>query len=180
MGARHALPAGLLILASLVFTACGQQTSSPPAAKKSPTPDAATQKYVALVHQYWIDYNVAQRDIPTFVKVCWGSKTLSMSVPPDPNAVEPQTCVEIASALLATHQTFLTNLDSTPAPTRFSADDQVFRTEIPKAIIAAKAMVSSARAGKKQAVVDAMTNYIEAIYPQVTDALDDVDPYTAH
>jgi hypothetical protein len=176
-GVRRAL---VISAAAVALTGCGTSSTPPAAAHTSPSTDAATQKYVALAHEYWTEYKTAQRDQKTFVKVCWGLIGISITAPNDPNLVEPQTCKEISSALAVADEAFLSELNSTPPPARFAADDQVFRTQIPKAISAAQAMVSAASAGKRQAVIDAMTSYIDAMYPPVTDALDDVDPFTPH
>jgi hypothetical protein len=71
-------------------------------------------------------------------------------------------------------------LDTTPAPAKFAADDQVLRSQLPKAIAAVKAMVAAAAVGNRAAVIQYMTAYVEAMVPPVLDALNDVDPSVVH
>jgi len=89
-------------------------------------------------------------------------------------------CGERAVALLANHEKFLSDLDSTPAPPKFAADDQAFRTQLPKTIADLKALIATAQTGSKQAVLQAATAYNDDMFPIITDALNDVDPLVSH
>jgi hypothetical protein len=130
----------------------------------SPTPDEVTIKYIALVRDYWIQYETARADGAT---VCL-------------NGVDQPRCRERAAAILLVHQKFLSDLDTTPPPPNFAADDQAFRSQLPKAIADVKAMISAAESGDKQAVIQATTAYVNDMIPTVTGALDRVDPSMTH
>ena len=82
--------------------------------------------------------------------------------------------------MLAVHQKFLRDLDSTPPPSKFAADDRAFRAQLPKAIADVEAMISAADTGSKDAVMQATTTYVNDMIPVVTGALDDIDPSTVH
>ncbi len=83
-------------------------------------------------------------------------------------------------ALLAAQQKFLSGLDNTPAPPKFAADDQAFRSQIPKTIADLGAMISAADTGSKDAVLQATTTYLNDMIPTVTGAMDHVDPSVVH
>lgn len=78
--------------------------------------------------------------------------------------------------MVAVHEKFLRDLNGTPAPPRFAADDSAIRTHLPDAITDLEAMISAAEAGDKSAVLDAAANYIHSMIPTVTSALHDIDP----
>lgn len=166
------------ILASVLLPlACGP---SSPAAEVSPSP-SATQRYVSLAHNYWIQYKAAEGDVSLFAKAGWGNPSPSgPGDAGDPGVVDPPRCREIAAAILAAHESFFSNLESTPAPPKFAADDQVLRTQLPKAIADVKAMIAAAAAGNREAVIQFMTAYVNDMVPRVLDALNDVDPAVAH
>jgi hypothetical protein len=63
---------------------------------------------------------------------------------------------------------------------QFSTDDRAFRTQIPKAILDLKALISASESGNKEAVLAAASAYNNDMFPIVTDALNDVDPSVAH
>lgn len=153
--------AGLLVGCS---GAGGTKSQASPMA--SPTPDSVTRKYVALVHVYWIQYVSARGDGAT---VCW-----------DAAAVDPPKCRERAAAILAVHQQFLSDLDTTPPPPNFVADDQIFRSQLPMAIAQVNAMISAAESGDKHATVQATTAYVDDMIPIITHSLDHVDPSVVH
>ena len=156
---------GVLTATSLLTgcgnTATGTATSSP---VRSPTPDAVTTKNVALVHTYWDQYLSARAD---------GGNVCLQNV-------DPAKCGVRAAAILAVHQKFLSDLDTTSPPHQFAADDQVFRLQLPKAIADVKAMISASAGGDKQAVFSATTAYVADMIPAVTGALDHVDPAVTH
>jgi len=82
--------------------------------------------------------------------------------------------------MLAVHRKFLSDLDTTWLPPEFTADDQAFRSQLPKAIADVSAMISAASTGSKEAVLQATTAYVNDMIPTVTDALDHVDPSVVH
>jgi hypothetical protein len=170
-------------LAGVVLVSCSGagSGSSRPDVGTSPTPDIVTTKYVALVHEFWIQEqaaDVVSNGSNLAAKVCLGTD------PPGSASrlqlVDPLQCGERAVALLAVHQNFLKELDSTPAPADFAADDQTFRTQIPKTIADLNVLISAAKTGNKGDVFRAATAYNNDMYPIVTDALNDVDPSVAH
>src|SRR5438874_865775 len=63
---------------------------------------------------------------------------------------------------------------------KVAADDQAFRTQLPKTISDLKALISTAETGSKNAVLEAATAYNNDMFPVVTDALNDVDPSVSH
>jgi hypothetical protein len=167
------------------LAACGntpgqQAVVSSSAASSSPTPDAATQKYVALIRSYWAGIQDADQFVNGFnlaAKVCHGD---SPSAPSDLQRIDPALCRQRAVAILANQEKFLGDLAATPPPPRFAADDAAFRTQVPKAISDAKAMISACGTGNKQTIFDATTAYINDMIPTVTGAMDDVDPTVRH
>jgi hypothetical protein len=154
-----------LVLAAWL-AACGANTgiSTNTSPSPSPQPDAATLKYVALVHAYWASYVIARGNGAT---VCL-------------DRVDPPQCRIRAAAILAVHEKFVSDLDTASPPTKFAADDQVFRRQLPKAIADVKKMISAADSGDKQAVLDATNAYVSDMIPEVTGALDHVDPSLTH
>jgi hypothetical protein len=177
---------GALLAGAL--TACGSSSTqavasspTPDAVAGSPTSDSLARSYVALVHNYWIQYKASEGNVSLFTRVCWGNPS---AVGPgdagDPSVVDPPRCREIAAAILPAHESFLSNLDSTPAPARFAADDQVLRSQLPKAIADVKAMMAAAGAGNREGVIQYMTAYVNDMVPGVLVALDVIDPSVVH
>lgn len=176
---RTALSSMLGALLIFSSSACGSSPTQVVAG--SPTPDSLARSYVALVHNYWIQYKAAEGNVSLFTRVCWGNPSAAgPGDAGDPSVVDPPRCREIAAAILPAHESFLSNLDTTPAPAKFAADDQVLRSQLPKAIAAVKAMMAAAAVGNRAAVIQSMTAYVEAMVPPVLDALNDVDPSVAH
>lgn len=161
-----------------LLLACGASGQSGQRAG-STSPDQRTQHYVALVHGYWIAYKVAEGDVPTFARVCWGGG-ISASAEHDPTTVDPAACRGIADAIIPPHEAFVKALGSTPAPAKFSRDDGVFRAQLPMAISDLTAMASAGAVGNRISVIEYMTNYYNDMIPKVTSALDDVDPTVWH
>jgi hypothetical protein len=155
--------------------------SSQQAAVASPTPDSVTRNYVALVRNYWVQLQTANgvsNGSNEAAMVCLGK--VARTAPNNLQLIDPSKCRERAVAFLAVHQKFLSDLDSNPPPPKFAADDQAFRSQLPKAIGDVKAIISVAATGTNDAVLQASTAYIDAMIPIVTDALDDVDPSVVH
>jgi hypothetical protein len=149
--------------------ACAGSSQQPVAA--SPTSDSITRTYVLLVHSYWIELKSAEANAPT---VCFGSPSN------DVRLVQPVICRERMVAVLAVHQEFLKDLDRTPPPPQFAAQDRTFRTVVAKALIDVNAVISAANSGSKDAVLQATIGYVNDMIPTQTDALDAVDPLVRH
>jgi hypothetical protein len=178
---------GAFFLISL--SACGGSPAHAVAA--SPTQDSVTRTYLALVHDYWIQYKTAEGDFDHIsgistgpfsdrdaAKACLGLP--SPSLPQDVKLVNPLTCGHLSAAMLAVHENFLRALESTQVPAKFAADDRAFRSQLPKAIADLKAMIAAANTRSKEAVLLATTAYVDDMIPTVTDALNDVEPSVLH
>jgi len=172
-----------LLLMALFGVACG--SSSTPAAATShaaaPTSDAVTQTYVALVKGYWDGIVAADGVSGNFNEAslaCLG--TINGSAPPRVDLVEPANCRPHAIALLAVHDKFLGDLKGAIAPEQFGDDDKIFRSQVPRAVVAMKALILATATGKKQAVFDASQAYVDIMLGSVVGAMDDVDPATRH
>jgi hypothetical protein len=171
----------LAVLVALPAACSNAGTASPTPTVPSPTPDLVAQHYVALVHDFWIGELAA--DVATgrsnlAARVCLGMDP--PGTPADVQLVDPAMCKARAVAILANHQKFSSDLDSTPPPPKFAADDRVFRAQLPITIADLKALISAADSGSKNAVLTAANKYNDAMYPSVTDALNDVDPSVRH
>jgi len=177
------LKAALAATLAALLVACSSAgtSSSTPVVVASPTPDSLTRNYVALIHNYWIQEqaaDVASNGSNLAARVCLGMYPPGR--PTNLQFIDPAMCGERAVALLANHEKFLSDLGSTPAPQKFAADDQAFRTQLPKTIADLKALIAAAQTGSKQAVLQAATAYNDDMFPIVTDALNDVDPLVSH
>jgi hypothetical protein len=177
---RAACVAGVFVVACL--GGCGNSAGqgahvSPSAAISSPTPDAATQSYVALIRGYWagiLDADQIVNGSNLAAKVCLGGPANDL------NLVDPAGCRQRAVAILAVQEKFLSDLGASAAPARFAADDGIFRTQIPNAIASVNALISACDTGSQKAVLDAGNAYVNVMRPAVTNALDDVDPAVVH
>jgi hypothetical protein len=164
-----------------IFLAACSGSSSASTQLRSPSPDPLTQNYVALVRSYWVQEMAADEVSNGFnlaAKVCLG--VIARNRPNDVQLVDPPMCRDRAVAILANQKKFLSDLDTTPAPPKFAADDRVFRTQIPKAIADLEALIAVAETGSKDAVLQAASLYSDDMNPTVTGALDDVDPSVVH
>ena len=166
----------LLVLSCILgalLSGCSGAAGGPPAhvATASPTPDAVTRSYVALVSNYWSDYKAAEVD---GAQVCFGGFLNDVHV------VNPPVCRVRCVAMLAVHLKFLSDLGNTPPPPKFAADDRALRSQLPKAIADMKGIITAADTGSKDAVLQATTVYVDDMIPVVTDALDHVDPSVVH
>lgn len=83
VGRHHVSWIGVAIF---LLAGCGGSSPSGQSVASSPSPDQMTQRYVALVHSYWIAYKSVEGDVPTFARVCWGQLALSPSATHDPTA----------------------------------------------------------------------------------------------
>jgi hypothetical protein len=194
MARRHRIPAGSLGVAAVVsallagfLAACGSSsplavaTSPTPNSVTSPTPDAVTRDYVALVHNYWIGWQAADgvsNGTNQAGIVCLG---LTRAGPTsDMHLIDPAKCRARMVVLLALHKKFLKDLDSTPPPPRFAADDQVFRSQLPKVIADTMRIIAAADTRSKQAVLKASVTYATDVHASLLAAMDDVEPSVAH
>lgn len=181
----------LSVLLVALSTACGNSPtqaalaspapSPTPAAIASPSPDALTQKYVALIKTYWSQIQAADEATATTnvaARVCLGK--VSQAAPNDVQFVNASKCRARMVVSLQVHQRFLKALQTTQAPSQFSADDQVFRTQVPKGIAHLKTLISVTATGNRDAVLQAAMTYVGDFLPLVTNALDDVDPSVLH
>ena len=182
---RMVLSSVLGALLLIYSTACG--SSSTQGVIASPTADSVTRSYVALVHNYWIQYKTAEADPIGKVagefspadaaRACFGLLDPSTQ---DVRYVDPLTCRVRSVAMAAVHEKFLSDLNSTRPPPKFATDDRTFQSQLPKAIADLKAVISATDTGSKDAVLQATTAYVNDMMPTVTDALDDVDPSVVH
>jgi hypothetical protein len=172
MPRRLKLLAAFSILGALMSGCSSASGGSPKqAVVASPTPDSTTRAYVALISNYWSDYKTAEGN---GAQVCFGGFSNDVQL------VNPPTCRIRTVAMLAVHQKFLSDLDSTPPPPKFAADDRAFRSQLPKVIDDIRAIILAADTGSKDAVFQATTAYVDDMIPVVTNALDDVDPSVVH
>ncbi|HEX2681606.1 MAG TPA: hypothetical protein VHQ03_09970 [Candidatus Dormibacteraeota bacterium] len=151
-----------IIGSSIACGSTGAHSVSSPAADPS-------SRYVGLVHNYWIQYKKAEGDIPSFADECGYYST----------KVQPSVCRPRIAAILPVHEKFLADLDVTPAPAQFAADDQAFRTQLPIAIAHLRATIVAADAGNAQSVSAEVEAYVETmvhLFPN----LDHVDPSITH
>ena len=165
---------------AIALVACSGSSNTAPSLT-SPTPDVLTQNYVELIRGYWVQEQAADQvsnGSNVAATVCLGF--VAANRPNDMRLVDPPTCRDRAIAILANNEKFLSDLDTTAAPAKFAADDQVFRTQLPKAIGDLKALISVAATGSKEAVLQAASLYADDMNPSVTGALDDVDPSVVH
>jgi hypothetical protein len=170
-------------VASAVLASCSSGGASPSSqvVVASPTSDSATRHYVALIHSYWIQEQAADgvsNGSNLAAKVCLGMD------PPGARTnlqlIDPPMCLERADAILTNQEKFLSDLDTTRPPPQFAADDQTFRTQLPMAFADLELLISAAKTGNSEAVLQAATAYNNDMFPAVTDALNDVDPSVAH
>ena len=170
---------GMLLL---IAAGCGTASAAPvqrPA--PSPSPDPAVQDYINLIRGYWADLHVADLapdGSDADAKACLG--LASATSKSDVTLVEPLACRTYAIATRAANQKFLTELGRTRAPAKFATDDQVFRVGIPQAVNDLTALIAACDAGNRPAIVADMWSYAQDMIPDITGALDDVDPSIAH
>ena len=92
-------------------------------------------------------------------------------------------CVAVttrALAQLAVQERFASDLSSVAVPAQFAAPDKTLRMQLPIAIADLKAMISAAKTGSAQALVQATSTYVAEMEPTITDALDAIDPSVVH
>jgi hypothetical protein len=161
----------LFLILSALVSGCSTASSNSPtqAAIASPTVDPLTKKYVDVVNSYW-DAHVAARGNAAAVCLGTGAGT---------QGINPPLCRVRAIAMLAAQEKFLSDLAVTPPPPKFAADDRVFHTQLPKAIVDLKAMISAADAGNQQGILDASNAFLDDM-GLVLGALTDINPSVEH
>jgi hypothetical protein len=159
-----------LFLGALV-TGCSTASGGSPtqAAVASPTVDPLTEKYVDLANSYWDAHVTAEGGAAA---VCLGTGVGTQGI-------NPPLCRVRAIAMLAVQEKFLTDLDLTPPPAKFAADDRVFRTQLPKTVVDLKAMISAADAGNQQGLLDASNAFVDDM-GLVLGALTHINPSVEH
>jgi len=156
----------LFLILGAVVSSCSTQTQ---AVTASPTGDPLTKKYVDLANSYWDAHVTATGGAIT---VCLGTGTGT-------HGINPPLCRLHATAMLAVQEKFLSDLDLTPPPAKFAADDVVFRTQLPKTVADLKAMISAADAGNQQGILDASNAFLDDM-GLVLGALTHINPSVEH
>ena len=156
----------LFLILGAVVSSCSTQTQ---AVTASPTGDPLTKKYVDLANSYWDAHVTATGGAIT---VCLGTGTGT-------HGINPPLCRLHATAMLAVQEKFLSDLDLTPPPAKFAADDVVFRTQLPKTAADLKAMISAADAGNQQGILDASNAFLDDM-GLVLGALTHINPSVEH
>jgi hypothetical protein len=104
--------------------------------------------------------------------VCLGTGTGTQGI-------NPPLCRVRAVAMLAVQEKFLSDLEVTPPPAKFAADDRVFRAQLPKTVVDLKAMISAAGAGNQQGILDASNAFLDDM-GLVLGALTHINPSVEH
>jgi hypothetical protein len=161
----------LFLILVAVVSGCSTASGGSPtqAAVASPTVDALTQKYVDLANRYWDEHVTAEGNAAA---VCLGTGTGTQGI-------NPPLCRVRAVAMLAVQEKFLRDLDLTPPPPKFAADDRVFRAQLPKSVVDLKAMISAADAGNPQGILDASNAFLDDM-GLVLGALTHINPSVEH
>lgn len=139
----------IIVCAVLLSCACGS----------APAPDT-THAYTSLVHSYYLKYDTARGAAYYYCVV----------------GTDVPLCRDRGTLMIAVWQSFLKDLDRTPAPSKFATDDRAIRKQLPVGIGDLQTMVAAAAAGNHDAMVKAGQTYIDDMVPIVTDALHHIDP----
>jgi hypothetical protein len=158
-----------IVAAALMACSPGGTGASSPSATPTSTVGPAVQKYEGLVNGYWDDY---VRVATPAVGVCLGTGAGTQGV-------NPSACGQHAAAILPVQEKFLSDLGASSAPAEFAGEDQVFRAQLPKAIVDLRAMISSGSSGDQQATQRASNAFVDDMGPVLT-ALDTINPAVQH
>jgi len=156
----------VVALSTCFLSACGPGHT---AASGSPSNDAASIRYVALVQHFWTAYIAAENDGPP------PNAAVACVQVPDLKA-----CSERVREMLPTLELFLGDLGRSVAPAKYAKDDAELRTQLPVAIADLTMVLKTALAGESGAFSTYVNAYIDDMVPGVTSALDDVDPSKVH
>jgi hypothetical protein len=150
-------------IVAAVLVACSPGGTGAPLRSVTPTSivDPAVQKYEGLV-------SVSA----SAVGVCLGTGAGTQGV-------NPSACGQHARAMLTVQEKFLSDLGATSAPAEFAAEDQTFRTQLPKTIVDLKAMVAAGDTGDQQATQLASNAFLDDM-GSVLSALDTINPSVQH
>jgi hypothetical protein len=161
----------LFLILGAVVSGCSSASggSQTQAVTASPTGDLLTKKYVDLANSYW----------DAHVTATAGAITVCLGTGSGTQGINPPLCRMHAVAMLAVQEKFLSDLDVTPPPARFAADDQVFRVQLPKTVVDLKAMISAADAGSRQGILDASNAFLDDM-GLVLAALTHINPAVEH
>jgi hypothetical protein len=170
----HARRLNLLVLFLILGTlVCGCSIASggsqTRAVAGSPMVDPLTKNYVDLANSYW----------DAHVTATGGAAGVCLGTGAGTQGINPRLCGLRAAAMLVVQEKFLSDLDLTPPPAKFAADDRVFRAQLPKTVVDLKAMISAADAGNPQGVLDASSAFLDDM-GLVLGALTDINPSVEH
>jgi hypothetical protein len=139
-------------------------------ASTSPTVDAGTVRYLALVNGFWTDHVRATNGA---VVACLGSS------PGTTNGINPSRCKTAAIAMLAVQNKFTTDLAAVTAPSQFATEDHTFRTQLPIANADLTALIAVCDGQDPAGIQNASETYISDMGP-ILDALDKLSPGVEH
>jgi hypothetical protein len=160
------------ILVTIVWVALAACSSSSATASVSQVP-----AYVALVHSYWADLQAADGisgGVNVAAQSCLGSGGAGTEL------VDPPTCRGRAVALVAVQRKFLSDLATIAVPQRFADEDHTLRTKLPTVISDLEALIAACDTGSKDKVFAGAGTYVSDMIPDVTRALDTIDPSVVH
>ena len=120
---------------------------------------------MAIIHDYWASYESAKGGWDTY---CYFGP------------INPQMCGVRAQAILVVDQDFLTQLQAATPPPQFANDHQILLGQMPKVIVAVKAMITASATGDDSATHAASGDYVNTMIPIVVTALDRIDPRVPH
>lgn len=166
----------LLAIGCVALAACSSSAGAGHSLS-SPTPDGITKAYVALVHSYWADLQDADGisgGVNVAAQSCLGAGGAGTKL------VDPPTCRARAVALIAVQQKFLSDLATVAVPQRFAGQDHTLKTKLPAAISDLKALIAACDTGSRDKVVAAANIYVDDMIPDITMALDTIDPTVVH
>ena len=159
----------LLPIVWVALAACSSSGSSGAA--------PASAGYVAMVHSYWADLQAADGisgGVNLAAQTCLGAGGAGTDL------VDPPKCRARAVALVAVQQKFLSDLATVAVPQPFAREDHILRTKLPTVISDLDALIAACDTGNKDKVVAAANVYVGDMIPDVTAALDTIDPTVVH
>jgi hypothetical protein len=139
-------------------------------ASTSPTVDAGTVRYLALVNGFWTDHVRATNGA---VVACLGSS------PGTTNGINPSRCKTAAIAMLAVQNKFTRDLAAVTAPSQFATEDHTFRTQLPIANADLAALIAVCDGQDPAGIQNASETYISDMGP-ILDALNKLSPGVEH
>ncbi len=171
---RRACP--LIWVGALLLAAACSGSSGSSVTSTSPTPDAVTRNYVALVHNYWVQVLAVEGDtngVKVMAGLCYGKSGPDSST--NLALVDPAQCHDRAVAMLAVQRYFLGDLAVIPVPPQFANDNTVIMAQVTKEIADFQGVIAATATGSKTAVVQATAAAAADVGP-LNSALSHVDP----